>query len=397
MRKYLLLAVLLVLTSSSLVTAQQQKPALQPSSNRKTPEAPIKLLLEINYNPAIPPAYNMVNGPGVIPKWIWVTRFVQVPDFKITGPPIRAVKLESQFNGETADVRVTVYRGEIGFDQEDLVSVYHLGVGEQRTLKELRAYGIEPFRIKLLDPAPPLPPPPSFENLTQTIDVASVRSENLPQPAYVVTFRNGSDKKLLALRIDIKRGEKLVGTSLFHAEDGKPIIESGSTAERWFSVTTAQQTAAGYEPGTAAANTLVIRTAIFADLSFEGEVQPACEIESMMMGRRVWLKHVLPLFEQELQQPINDHIEAARQFKEKFSAFGYEFSESERNQASTVSGLCTNQMEMAEMAPKAMKLKLLRDLDEIITKHPSPPVNFKTWLETRHTYYKAWLVRLETN
>lgn len=86
------------------------------------------------------------------------------------------------------------FTGEKGFDQEDLVGVYHLGVGEQRTITDLRSHGVEPFRITLLNPLPPLPPATTFENPTKTIDVASVRSENMPKPAYVVTFRNGSDK-----------------------------------------------------------------------------------------------------------------------------------------------------------------------------------------------------------
>ncbi len=396
MKKYLLLTALLVVTSfPSLVTAQQQKPALQPSGNRKVAEVPTKLLLEVHYNPAIPPAYSTVNGPEVTPKWIWVTKFIRIPGIEIAGPLTQAVKLESQFNGETADIRVTLLRGEKGFDQEDLVGVYHLGVGEQRTIKDLRAHGVEPFRIKLLNALPPLPPPPSFENLTQTIDVASVRAENVPKPAYVVTFRNASNKNLLALRIDVKRDGKIVLGSLFQVEDGKPIIMPGGTGERYIPVVTAQATATGeYEPGTAPENTLVIRSAVFADLSFEGEVQPACEVESMMMGRRVWLRHVLPLLEQELQRPTNDHIEAARQFKEKFAALDYEFSESERNQTSSVSTLCKKPVELAEIMPKALKLRTLRDLDEIITNRPSPPVNFKSWLATRQADYKAWLARL---
>ena len=396
MKKYLLLTVLLVVTSSpSLVTAQQQKPALQSSSNQKAVELPTKLLLEVNYNQAIPPAYSTVNGPEVKPKWIWVTRFIRIPDITPAGPPTQAVKLESQFNGETADVRVTLLRGEKDFDQEDLVGVYHLGVGEQRTIKDLRAHGIEPFQIKLLNAVPPLPPSPSFENLTQTIDVASVRSENVPQPAYVVTFRNASNKNLLALRIDVKRDGRYVQSALFHAEDGQPIIVPGGTGERYIAVVTAQANATGgYEPGTALANTLVIRSAVFADLSFEGEVQTACEVESMRMGRRVWARHVLALLDQELQRPVNDHIEPARQFKEKFSALDYEFSESERNQASSVSTVCKKPVELAEIMPKGLKLRTLRDLDEIITKRPSPPVNFKNWLAARHADYKAWLARL---
>lgn len=321
-----------------------------------------------------------------------MTKFIRIPGSKIAGPPIHAVKLESQFNGETADVRVTLFRGEKDFDQEDLVAVYHLGLGEERTIKELRALGIEPFRIKLINPVPPLPPPPAFENLTQTIDVASVRYENLPQPAYVVTFRNGSDKYLVALHINIKRDGKLVGAHVFRLEDGQPIIAPGNTAERYIPVTTSQPTATGgYEPGTASANTLVIRSAVFADLSFEGEIQTACDVEAMAMGRRVWARQVLPLFVEELQRPINDHIEAARQFKEKFSALSYEFTESERNQSSSVSTVCKKPVEVAEMMTKVFKLTTLRDLDEVITKRPAPPVNFKDWLEAPQVYYKSFL------
>src|ERR1700752_1531317 len=173
MKQQLLLTMLLVVTSSSLITAQQQKPTLQPASSGEVTEAPTKLLLEVNYNQALPPAYNTVNGPEVKAKWIWLTRFIRIPGIKLDGPPIFAVKLESQFNGETADIRITLLRGANSIDQEDLVTVYHIGVGEQRTIKELRAYGVEPFRIKLLNAVPPLPPSPSFENLTKTIDVGS--------------------------------------------------------------------------------------------------------------------------------------------------------------------------------------------------------------------------------
>jgi len=55
-------------------------------------------------------------------------------------------------------------------------------------------------------------------------------------------------------------------------------------------------------------------------------------------------------------------MEAARQFKEKFAALEYGFSESERNQDSSVSGECKKLIELAEIMPKALKLRMLRDL-----------------------------------
>jgi len=59
---------------------------------------------------------------------------------------------------------------------------------------------------------------------------------------------------------------------------------------------------------------------------------------------------------------ISDNMEAARQFKEKFAALEYGFSESERNQDSSVSGECKKLIELAEIMPKALKLRMLRDL-----------------------------------
>src|SRR5262249_32208061 len=161
---------------------------LKPSGSAPRAEPlPINLLLEVAYNPNQAPGYATVNGPGEQAKWIWVTRFVRIPGSSQTSPPIRAVKLEPQFNGETADVRVTLLKGVVGFDQEALVGVYNLGVGQQKLVKDLLKVGIEPFTITLLNPLPPIPPLPAFDNSTTSIAIVNVQAENLPRPAYRIT------------------------------------------------------------------------------------------------------------------------------------------------------------------------------------------------------------------
>ena len=394
MKKLLLLTAIFVIALSSVVRAQQQEPSLKPSGSPKGSEASAQLLLEISYNPAVPPDYSAVLGKDKKPAWVWVTRFVRIRGREMS-PPIGAVKLESQYNGETADVRITLLRGTSGgFDREDLVGTYHVGVGEQKTIDELRKFGVEPFNITLLNTVPPLPPPPAFESKTKSVEIVSVQSENLPKPAYKVTFRNLSDKNLRALRVDVKSDGRLASSSVWQGEEGRSIIEPGGTGERYLSVLRSQPTTTGFAPGAAASNTIVIRTALFADMSFEGESEPACEIESTLMGRRVWLRQMLALLDREVSVPIEDHIEAARQFKEKFSALSYEFNESERNQASSISPNCPKPFKLAQGGPGVFKLQTLRELDEIITTRPSPPVNFKSWLETRRANYQAWLARL---
>ena len=394
MKKLLLFTALLIVTASWSVYAQEQEPSLKPTVSSKKIETPARLLLEITYNPSIPPAYCSVKGAEEKPGWVWVTRFISIPGAKTTPPPIRAVKVESQFNGETADVRVTLLRGVNGFDQEDLVGIYHVGIGDQQTIDDLRAVGVEPFNVKLLNTVTPEPPPPTFTNLTKSIEVVSVQIDNSHRPTYKVTFRNLSDKMVRALRVDVTNNGRRGTTSLLQGNEGRPLIEPNGTVERAISVLRAQPTPTGYAPGSEPENTIWIRTVVFADLSFEGDLESACVYESFEMGNRLWLRRVLTLFDQEVSVPIDDHIEAARQFKEKFSALQYELDENERNQPSAASPTCNKPALLAHISPENLKLQMLRDLDQIITTRPAPPVNFKTWLETRRATYKAWLSRL---
>lgn len=392
MKKLLLLTAIFVIASSFVVRAQQQEPSLRPSGSPKVSEASPQLLLEISYNPAVPPSYSVVKKKS---GWIWVTRFIRIPGREMS-PPIEAVKFESKYNGETADVRVTLLRGTGGgFDREDLVGTYHVGLGEQTTIDDLRNFGVEPANIKLVNTIPPVPPSPAFKNKTQSIEIVSVETENQPKPAYKVTFRNLSDKNLRALRVDVMSDGRPATSGLWQGREGRMIIDAGGTEEYYVVALKSQPTPTGFAPGTAVSNTIVIRTAVFADMSFEGELESACVLEGFDMGRRVWLRKVLALFDREVSAPIEDHIEAARQFKEKFSALDYEFDENERNRASSVSAGCPKPIESARSAPGILKLQVLRDLDEIITTRPSPPINFKSWLETSRANYQAWLARLQ--
>src|SRR5215218_1636035 len=174
MKKLFTMATLLVIASWSVVNAQQQAPSLKlstPAAPRA--EGPPPLLLEIVANPALPPGYSSVNGPTELGKFVLIPHFVRVPGSSQPSPPVRWVKVEPQFNGETAAVRVTLLRGSKGIEQEDVVGIYRLGIGETKTLDDLRAVGIEPFTITLLDTVPPLPPPPALVNETKSIEIVS--------------------------------------------------------------------------------------------------------------------------------------------------------------------------------------------------------------------------------
>jgi len=387
MKKFLILATLLVIAVSwSIVNAQQQEPALKPSK----PAGPPPLLLEVMFNPKMPPGYANVNGPTELGKWVAISSFVRVPGSAQLSPPIRFVKVEPQFNGETAAVRVTLYRGVQGVEQEDFVGIYRLGIGEQKVLNDLRAVGIEPFTIKLLDTMPPLPPSPEFVNDTKAIEIVSVRAENVPNPAYILTLRNLSDKNVRGVGVDMTFDGR-PGPTAFFANEDRPLIPAGGTVEQYVRAMMTRSGLAGFFPSVPSAITIHIRSAVFSDLSYEGDVKDACYVEKTTIGQRVYLKDVLSLFDRQLSETFTDNVEGVRQFKEKFEALRYYDDYSEK--PSTISPACTNMVQGVVNTVNMMKLEMLRDLNQLITQ-PRPQFSFRNWLETRRENYKNWLTRL---
>jgi hypothetical protein len=394
MKKLLAIAILLAISSWSVANAQQQAPSLKPSmSAPPRAEGPPPLLLEVMFNPAMPPGYSNVNGPTELGKWLSVSRFVRMPGSGQSSPPVRMVKLEPQYNGETAAVRVTLLRGATGIDREDVVGIYRLGIGEKKTLNDLRTVGIEPFTITLLDTVPPLPPPPAFNNNTKAIEIVSVRAENSPNPAYILTVRNLSEKSVRALGLDLTYEGRPGPTALFQGDEGRPLIEAGGIVEQYVHAWMPQRTATGFVPSAASSITLHIRSVVFSDLSYEGAVRDACFMETIAIGRKAYLTQVLSLMDSQLdsQPAVTDNAEAAKQFKEKFEALRYNIDDVTD---SSVASSCKNVAQRALDTANATKLIMLRDLNQIIYTRPRPPFNFRAWMETRRTGYKSWLARL---
>lgn len=387
----ILLLTALVVVLSQLARAQE--PTLKPSMPAPRSEAPAFISLEVDFKGGLPPGYISVRGPETKPRWIWAARFARIPGAnpEPNALPIRAIRVESQFNGETADVKVSLLRGRKGFEREDPVATYHLGLDEKATVTELKSYGLEPIDLLLFTNVPPLPPAPVFENRTTSVAVVSVESNNLPLPTYKLTFRNQSEKNIRALQLQIFSDGRLRTVHLWQNEFDRPVLEAGGTGERILPAVLAKKTATAYTPGTAANNTIVISSAVFDDLTFDGHEEPACLYERFVVGRRLWVKRVLPLIESELANPAL----TAKEFKEKFLALSYTLEESEKTGKSAVSSNCKNPDDFTYIATQNLTIELVRELNRLINTRPSPPVNFRSWLETRRDNYKAWLARLQ--
>lgn len=388
MKTLLLTAMVLFLTPF----ANAQEPSLKPSLSTPKADAPALLSLEIDFKNSLPPSYISVRGAETKPRWIWAARFARTPGAQPDRDalPIQAIRVESQFNGETADVKVSLLRGRNAFEREDHVATYHIGLDEKTTVKELKSFGLEPIDLTLINTVPPLPPAPAFENHTMSVAVVNVESNNVPLPTYKLAFRNQSEKNIRAMKIEVISDGRPRTSHLWQNDFDRPIIAAGAVAEKSLPAVVPQKTVTAYVPGTATNNTIVIRTVVFDDLTFDGDEQPACQYEAYVVGRRLWVKRVLPLIESEL---ANQSL-SPQEFKEKFLSLAYKLEDSEKTARSAVSSKCENPDSFVDISTQTLKIELVRELDRIINTRPSPPVNFRAWLESRRENYQSWLARL---
>ena len=392
MKKLSILLAIVVVASCSVVRAQQpQEPSVSLQPTDKKP----KYLLEIYITPQLGPSYLLVrpkesSGSVVFPRFL---RTNAQPEPGRS--PIRGVRLEPLFNGETADVKVTVLRGNEGYEEEELVHVYQVAVGEQKSLSHLRQLGIEPFLVRLLDADPPLPPKPDFQNFTKSIEIVRVRLEHTPMSAYRITLRNLSDKSVYALKIDVTSNGEEGPIALPAGANGGALIDPGGLADIYIPVIVAVRKGATYVPGTLGSHTINIRSVSFTDLSFEGETDQACSFEAQVIGKRLWLKSMIAFIDQELATSnFDNQIETAKRFNENLSRIRQRLDESERNQDSSVSPTCPKPGKEATLIARQMNLLLLREVDQFISNPPPPPATFKSWVEEKRTGYSTWLARL---
>ena len=393
MKKFCKLAAIVLIACCSVIQAQQpQEPAVSSQPTDKKP----KYLLETYITPQLGPSYQLVRGLKESSGSAFYSRFIRTDRQPESDRlPILAVKLEPNFNGETADVRVTVLRGKEGYEEEELVHVYQVAVGEQKSLSHLRQFGIEPFLVRLLDADPPLPPEPDFKNFTKSIEIVNVRREHTPMSAYRIRLRNLSDKSVSALKVDVTSEGQEGPIALPDGPAGGALISPGGMTDLYIPVVVAVPSGNGYVPGTLASHTINIRSVSFTDLSFEGEVDRACSFEAQTMGRRLWLKDIIAFIDQELATSnFENQLEAAKRFSEKASALRFKLDESERTKDSSVSPNCAKPAKEATLTARGMNLLLLRDVDRFISDPPAPPATFKSWLEEKRTFYSTWLARL---
>jgi hypothetical protein len=209
-------------------------------------------------------------GPGRC--GMWTTQFPRVPDW--TPPanqlPINAVSFLCERTPEGVKVAIGALRGS-PHQKEDAIASVHVTRTRPVVVNEMRAFGILPLTLSLIDvPRPGLAPP--------KVTIASPRLVWLdasvvetPRATYRVVFQNQGDKAVRGIALEGWRSGRLATSGRRVGRDGAPLIDVAG--EFTFDSLVPMGRAAG--DGSAAMSPLDelrITAVVWADGSYEGGV-----------------------------------------------------------------------------------------------------------------------------
>jgi hypothetical protein len=229
-----------------------------PSTGRE-----IGLTLEVIFLKGSPPAYLTV-GSTSAKGGAWYAMFGRIPGWKLPKDalPINAVRLVPYLKGEAVNVDVSVLRGEY-LDTESKVASYTATESEAITVNELRAFGVEPFVIKVIR-ASGYSDLPTTRNKTTSISITGLEPIVATLPRYKLTLTNLSEKDISALDIKVMhRGQFRLGR-MPQGDHGQPVIKAKDSTSLNQSLAVAAATGSS-GPSALAGQEIVVESLIFSD------------------------------------------------------------------------------------------------------------------------------------
>lgn len=288
-------------------------------------------------------------------------------------------------------------------DKEVLVGTYRLREGETIKTEALTKFGLEPLVLKVVKAQPPfkdpLPPiPPQLENKTKAIEVVSFYQAEHQSESFQLTLRNTSGKDIIALDLFMPsadgnggQGERAQG------DKSHPVMLSGGTSVHYFGVSRGgRMTPEGFVPDVALPQTLIIRTVVFSDGTYEGLVEPAAEMEAQRRGLDVQRRRILHLLEEPKEADVRDGITRLSYLKEQAYALSKTADASVAPELLALFPSLDQKskgwlLERVEGGLRDGKLELLRyikDFEEM-QKQPGEHISFVEWIkQTKANYEK---------
>ena len=371
-------ALLFVVGLLATFSAAQSNPEKTPST------APTGLALEITFIKTNPPAYSSVrengdNGGG------WFSLFGRVPNVqKPDAPPVNAVNIIHRLEKDAIKITVSIFKGHKFRDQEIAVADFSMRENERISIKELTAFGVEPFEIHVVRVAPTASALPSIVNKTDSLQVTGVEPIFSTLPAYKITLLNTSDKAVSAFAFETvaHNGRKLV-SAMPQGFEGASLIEPGATFEKEIPNDLQNVKTTDSQPPPVQPNqSFVILAAVFEDGSYEGDALTAARFRGFTLGRKSQLKKMLDFSPENLEKQT-----ANLKFAPDENAFADLLKEfpalNEKDKASLRISV--------EVAARGVERNFLQALEK---KRNQDPKALRVWLTTVNEIHRKWLARL---
>jgi len=288
-------------------------------------------------------------------------------------------------------------------DKEVLVGTYRLNEGDAVMTDALTKFGLEPLVLRVVKAKPsfkdPLPPiMPKVENKTKAIEVVGLNQESSPSDSFRLTLRNVSSKNIVALDLFMPSADGNGGSGQRSQGGDKahPLMLPGGISVNHFGVSRGgRMTPDGFVPDIALQQTIIIRTVVFDDGTYEGLVEPAAEMEAHRRGLEIQRKRILRLL-QVPQKTDEGHVPTPlSDLKEQAYALG------KIADASVALELMALFPSLDEKAKSSVlqtvegglrdgKLELLRYISDFeeLQKQPGEQITFAEWIKQTKTAYE---------
>ena len=329
----------------------------------------------------------------------WLPIFARLPGWKEPEGtlPILAVRFARRMDGERANIRVTIHRGVKFYDVEEFVSEYSAAAGETYLVKELEKFGIKSFEfsvVKLLDAEPRAV---AARFLTSSLEAVSVGIDR-KRSAVKLVLRNLSPKDVVALKLETRRGAETFATMWPLGNEGRPMVEAGGVGEVLMGYGhRAVRKGDGYE--LLLPDAVVVGSALFADGSYEGELQAAAHAAANYAGYRIYISRVLELARRSLDSGDADEPGAALRFKKGVLALSRDADPYAVDEVyNAYPGLAEGEREKIKGAIEVAMSWMRRDVLALVSRFEAEDaggkVSFRSWLTDYEKRLDGWLVRL---
>jgi hypothetical protein len=164
------------------------------------------------------------------PGSFWTPYFPRDDSWKRPEGSLRvaALKVAWQLLGLDVRVVVSVLQGP-QHEREDLVATVLVSPGAHVVVDQLRAYGVQPVSLALVEAAPMVPFLPSVLSITPELEIGAVDLLRAPYPGYRVTVRNLSSKTVANFHVQGYRGAGKAHSFVPRGPAGQPAMHPGQS------------------------------------------------------------------------------------------------------------------------------------------------------------------------